>query len=217
MLSPPTRSTLPDPSSPRSAQKAFDLLLRRDYKALRARSGVAPVSIQSDKTRWEVCHLAVQHELRNALYHWARVAAQRDPLSARPATAPSGPMVTPMDARAAHRRRPARNRPPAPCSGTAPSTTRSAPWTSSPPEHSSNQNGRLNGSRREVWETRPSPLRPAHNRRRGTAFSRSWGNRSPSHPPPRPPTTSHSDFPGTALSSGYPAPARRPPSLLTKG
>ena len=61
--------------------EAFDLLRRRDYQALRARSGVAPVSIQSGKTRWEIRRLAVQHELRDALYHWARVAAQHDPLS----------------------------------------------------------------------------------------------------------------------------------------
>ena len=61
--------------------EAFDPLLRRDYPALRARSGVAPVSIQSGKTRWEIRRLAVQHELRNGLYHWARVAAQHDPLS----------------------------------------------------------------------------------------------------------------------------------------
>ncbi|CAI8008801.1 Putative transposase y4uE [Geodia barretti] len=43
--------------------EAFDLLQRRDYPALRA-------------TR-----LGVDHELRNALYHWARVAAVHDPLS----------------------------------------------------------------------------------------------------------------------------------------
>ena len=61
--------------------EAFDLLQRRDYPALRARSGVAPVSIQSGNTRWEIRRLAVQHELRNALYHWARVAAVHDPLS----------------------------------------------------------------------------------------------------------------------------------------
>lgn len=61
--------------------EAFDLLRRRDYQALRARSGVAPVSIRSGKTRWEIRRLAVQHELRNALYHWSRVAAQHDPLS----------------------------------------------------------------------------------------------------------------------------------------
>ena len=61
--------------------EAFELLQRRDYPALRARSGVAPVSIQSGNTQWEIRRLAVQHELRNALYHWARVAALHDPLS----------------------------------------------------------------------------------------------------------------------------------------
>lgn len=61
--------------------EAYDLVQRRDYPALRARSGVAPVSIQSGKTRWEIRRLALQHELRNALYHGARVAALHDPLS----------------------------------------------------------------------------------------------------------------------------------------
>ena len=61
--------------------EAYDLLRRRDYPALRARSGVAPVSIQSGNSRWEIRRLAVQHELRNALYHWARVAVLHDPLS----------------------------------------------------------------------------------------------------------------------------------------
>ena len=71
-------------------------------------------------------------------------------------------------------------------------------------------------SRREVWETRPSPPRPANNRRRGAAFSKSWGNRFPPRRPPKPKPTSHPDFPGTTLSTGYRAPARSPPSPLTK-
>ena len=44
-------------------------------------SGVAPVSVQSGKTEWVIRRLAVQHELREAIYHWARVAAVHDPLS----------------------------------------------------------------------------------------------------------------------------------------
>ena len=58
-----------------------DLLRRRDYAGLRARSGVAPVTIQSGGTRWESRRLAVQHELSDAVYHWARVAMIHDPLS----------------------------------------------------------------------------------------------------------------------------------------
>ena len=61
--------------------EAYDLICQRNYPALRARSGVAPVSIQSGKSKWEVRRLAVQHELRDALYHWARVAVLHDPLS----------------------------------------------------------------------------------------------------------------------------------------
>lgn len=58
-----------------------DLLRRRDYRALRARTGVAPVRVASGKSDWVVRRLAVQHELRNAVYHWARVAVVHDPLS----------------------------------------------------------------------------------------------------------------------------------------
>ena len=61
--------------------EAFDLIRRRDYHALRPRSGVAPVKIASGKSEWVIRRLAVQHELREALYHWARVAIVHDPLS----------------------------------------------------------------------------------------------------------------------------------------
>ena len=66
-------------------------------------------------------------------------------------------------------------------------------------------------SRWNVWETRSSPPRTANNRRRGAAFPNAWGDRSPSHQSPKPPTTSHPDLPGTALSNRYQAPARSPP------
>lgn len=61
--------------------EAYDLLQRRDYPAFRLRSGVAPVRIESGQTGWEARRLAVQHELREAVYHWARVASVRDPVS----------------------------------------------------------------------------------------------------------------------------------------
>ena len=68
--------------------EAFDLIRRRDYRALRLRSGVAPgsgpgewpVKVASGKSAWVIRRLAVQHELRDALYHSARVAVLHDPL-----------------------------------------------------------------------------------------------------------------------------------------
>lgn len=61
--------------------EAYDLLRRRDYPAFRLRSGVAPVRIESGATKWIARRLTVQHELREAIYHWARVASVCDPLS----------------------------------------------------------------------------------------------------------------------------------------
>jgi transposase len=61
--------------------EAFDALQRRDYAALRSLTGVAPVTKRSGKscivTRRQTCH----DRLANAMYHWARVAVQRDPKS----------------------------------------------------------------------------------------------------------------------------------------
>jgi transposase len=61
--------------------EAFDALQRRDYAALRSLTGVAPVTKRSGKscivTRRQACH----DRLANAMYHWARVAVQRDPKS----------------------------------------------------------------------------------------------------------------------------------------
>ena len=43
---------------------------------------MAPVKVSNRaKTEWVIRRLAVQHELREAIYHWARVAAVHDPLS----------------------------------------------------------------------------------------------------------------------------------------
>lgn len=61
--------------------EAFDPLQRRDYHALRCLCGVAPVTKRSGKRTFVVRRLAVHHRLRNAVYHWARVAVQHDPLS----------------------------------------------------------------------------------------------------------------------------------------
>lgn len=58
--------------------EAFDALQRRDYAALRSLTGVAPVTKRSGKScivlRRQACH----DRLANAMYHWARVAVQRD-------------------------------------------------------------------------------------------------------------------------------------------
>src|SRR6267154_2802858 len=56
-------------------------LRRRDYHALRSLSGVAPVTRRSGKTSVVVRRYACNKRLANALYHWARMATQRDALS----------------------------------------------------------------------------------------------------------------------------------------
>jgi Transposase IS116/IS110/IS902 family len=56
-------------------------LRRRDYHALRSLSGVAPVTRRSGKTCVVVRRYACNKRLANALYHWARLATQRDAAS----------------------------------------------------------------------------------------------------------------------------------------
>ncbi len=56
-------------------------LARRDYAALRTLSGVAPVTKRSGKTRIVVMRYAAQVRLRQAVFHWARVAILHDPKS----------------------------------------------------------------------------------------------------------------------------------------
>lgn len=58
--------------------EASDALQRRDYHALRCLSGVAPITKRSGKKREVLMRQAVQGRLRNAVYHWARVAVQHD-------------------------------------------------------------------------------------------------------------------------------------------
>lgn len=50
----------------------------RDYHALRVLCGVAPVTRRSGKRRVVLMRQACHPRLRDAVYHWARVAAQRD-------------------------------------------------------------------------------------------------------------------------------------------
>ena len=61
--------------------EAYEALRRRDYQALRCLSGVAPVTRRSGKSRIVVMRQAADGRLRNAVYHWARVATQHDPVS----------------------------------------------------------------------------------------------------------------------------------------
>ena len=61
--------------------EAPQALARRDYKALRCMCGVAPVTRRSGKYKLVVRRMAAHARLRDAVYHWARVAVQRDPVS----------------------------------------------------------------------------------------------------------------------------------------
>ena len=58
--------------------EAWDALRRRDYHALRALCGVAPITKSSGKSRIVIRRLACHPRLANAIYHWARVAIQHD-------------------------------------------------------------------------------------------------------------------------------------------
>lgn len=53
-------------------------LAQRDYHALRALSGVAPVTKRSGKRIRVIMRRSCNLRLRNMVYHWARVAAMRD-------------------------------------------------------------------------------------------------------------------------------------------
>ncbi len=61
--------------------EASQALAERDYHALRAYAGIAPVTRQSGKQAVILMRRACNHRLRNAAYHWARVSVQHDPVS----------------------------------------------------------------------------------------------------------------------------------------
>ena len=61
--------------------EAPQLLAERDYHALRAHTGVAPVTRQSGKRTVVLMRHGCNVRLRNALYHWSRVSMQNDPHS----------------------------------------------------------------------------------------------------------------------------------------
>ena len=58
-----------------------DALRRRDYHALRCLCGVAPVTKRSGKSLVVERRLAAHGRLRDAVFHWSRVAVQFDPVS----------------------------------------------------------------------------------------------------------------------------------------
>ena len=61
--------------------EASDILLLRNYNALRALCGAAPVTKRSGKLYQVARRHAVNLRLRQAIYHWARTAVQHDPVS----------------------------------------------------------------------------------------------------------------------------------------
>jgi len=61
--------------------EAHQALHNRDYHALRTLCGAAPVTKRSGKSIRVERRQACSHRLREALYHWARVATQHDPVS----------------------------------------------------------------------------------------------------------------------------------------
>jgi transposase len=63
--------------------EASQPLADRDYQALRALAGAAPVTRQSGKSRIVLRRYACNPRLRNTLFHWARTAIQHDPTSRR--------------------------------------------------------------------------------------------------------------------------------------
>lgn len=58
--------------------EAAEPLSRRDYHALRALAGAAPVTRRSGKQCFVIRRLACNKRLRNAVHHWSRIAIQHD-------------------------------------------------------------------------------------------------------------------------------------------
>jgi transposase len=61
--------------------EASQPLAERNYHALRAHAGIAPVTKQSGKRTHVMMRRGCDTRLRNAFYHWARVSTQLDPNS----------------------------------------------------------------------------------------------------------------------------------------
>ena len=62
--------------------EAAQPLAERDYQALRAYGGTAPITRRSGKSNQSVMRRGCNPRLRNALYHWSRVSTQCDARSA---------------------------------------------------------------------------------------------------------------------------------------
>ncbi len=62
--------------------EAAQPLAERDYHALRAHTGIAPVTRQSGKRKQVVMRHACNGRLQEAVYHWARISVQHDERSA---------------------------------------------------------------------------------------------------------------------------------------
>ena len=58
--------------------EAFDALAQRDYEALRAHGGTAPVTRRSGKTTQIVMRYGCNQRLRTALYHWGRTSVMHE-------------------------------------------------------------------------------------------------------------------------------------------
>ncbi|MEQ8719625.1 MAG: IS110 family transposase [Sandaracinaceae bacterium] len=63
--------------------EASQAIAARDYQALRALCGVAPVTRRSGKRKVVVMRQACHPRLRDAVYHWSRVATQNDEVARR--------------------------------------------------------------------------------------------------------------------------------------
>ena len=61
--------------------EAWQPLQSGDYHALRTLAGVAPVTKRSGKSKLVQMRYASNARLRNAVYHWARVASYKEPIS----------------------------------------------------------------------------------------------------------------------------------------
>jgi len=59
--------------------EAHQALARRDYHALRAHAGVAPITRQSGKSCAAFMRHACNPALRQAVYHWSRIGVMHDP------------------------------------------------------------------------------------------------------------------------------------------
>ena len=58
--------------------EAAALLAQRDYYAIRAHAGIAPVTKQSGKSKQVGMRYRCNGRLRTAFYHWARISVQHD-------------------------------------------------------------------------------------------------------------------------------------------